>query len=125
MNELYTILIIDDDPNIRELLHVNLAAQGYAVSLAENGRQGLDIIHQHNPNLIILDVMMPDTDGWEVCKAVKDDPATASIKILMLTAKNSDRDRMIGRDVFGADEYMAKPFEIDALLETLKRLLND
>jgi DNA-binding response OmpR family regulator len=68
--------------------------------------------------------MMPETDGWEVCKTIKDNPELQALKILMLTAKGSDKDRMLGKDVFGADEYMAKPFDVDRLLETVAELLH-
>ncbi len=124
MEKVKTILVIDDDPNIRELLYVNLVAQGYAIETADDGKTGLTMIRRKSLDLIILDVMMPETDGWEVCKAIKDDPITSHLKVMMLTAKGSDKDRMIGREIFGADEYMAKPFDIDKLLETVKRLLN-
>jgi len=124
MEHTHAILIIDDDANIRELLNVNLQAKGYSVLTAENGRAGLDMIRRRPPDLVILDVMMPEADGWEVCKTIRDNPDLHALKILMLTAKGSDKDRMIGKDVLGADEYMAKPFDIDALLITVAELLH-
>jgi DNA-binding response OmpR family regulator len=111
-----TILIVDDDANIRTLLTVNLTAKGYAVEAAIDGRDAIDKISAHPPWLIILDVMMPEIDGWEVCKYVKDDPDLAGVKIVMLTARDTERDKLIGRKVLKADEYLTKPFDIDELL---------
>ena len=125
MGKSETILIIDDDQHIRELIEVNLVARGYAVRQAANGQEGLDAIRQELPDLLILDVMMPRVDGWEVCKVVRDDPETRGLKTIILTAKGSDRDRMVGVDVLGADAYMTKPFDVDALLESVARLLHD
>jgi DNA-binding response OmpR family regulator len=118
------ILIVDDDANIRELLRVNLSAAGYRIRTADNGAEAMGMISREPPDLLILDIMMPEMDGWEVCKAVKDDPATEGIRTLILTAKGTDRDRMIGKAVFRADEYMAKPFDVDELLAVVARLLN-
>jgi DNA-binding response OmpR family regulator len=110
------VLIIDDDANIRTLLSVNLAAGGYAIETAADGKEAIERISTHPPWLIILDVMMPDVDGWEVCKYVRDDPDLEKIKIIMLTARDTQRDRLIGQKVLKADEYLTKPFDIDDLL---------
>lgn len=117
------ILVVDDDPNIRELLSVNLQAAGRTVATAVDGIDGTAKIRSLKPRLVILDVMMPDRDGWDFCKIVRDDPALRSVKILMLTARDRERDRMIGIDILGADEYMTKPFDLAELLETVRRLL--
>jgi len=117
------ILVVDDEANIRELLIVNLAAAGYEVETALNGRDAIGKIVSFRPALIVLDVMMPEIDGWEVCKLVRDDESLEHLRIVMLTAKATDRDRMIGRGIFGADEYITKPFDMDELLSTIKRLL--
>jgi DNA-binding response OmpR family regulator len=118
-----TILIVDDDPNIRELISVNLQSAGYSVITASNGNDAMEKINAQVPELIILDIMMPEIDGWELCKWIRDDPRMESVKILMLTAKGTDRDKLIGREIFKADEYMTKPFEIDLLQQTVSRLL--
>jgi DNA-binding response OmpR family regulator len=123
------ILIVDDDPNIQELLLVNLKSEGYEVLSACNGREGIEKTESEKPGLVILDVMMPEIDGWEVCKTIKDqydsdDPAAYSPKILMLTAKGTEKDKLIGKHVLNVDEYMTKPFDLKQLLETVKRLLN-
>jgi DNA-binding response OmpR family regulator len=122
MNQ-HTILVVDDDPNVRELLRVNLAAQGYDIDTAVNGAEALLAIERRVPRLIILDVMMPEMDGWEVCKQVRD-KYRDSVRIIMLTAKDTARDKIIGKDILKADDYLTKPFDIDELLATVRRLLS-
>ena len=118
------ILIVDDDPHISELLHVNLDAAGYDVARAANGHEAIDRIAAARPDLIVLDVMMPEMDGWELCKTIRDDPECRDIRIVMLTARDTDRDKMIGKGVFGVDEYLTKPFDMGELLARCRRLLD-
>ncbi len=117
------VLVVDDDKSIRELLVVNLGKRGFLVEALGDSRKALDAIAEGNPDLVILDVMMPDVDGWEICKVIRDNPRFDRIKILMLTARDSPRDRMIGKEILKADEYMTKPFDLDALMEAIRRLL--
>jgi DNA-binding response OmpR family regulator len=117
-----TILIVDDDPNVLELVRVNCAARGYDVRTATDGVEALKSVEKSKPELVILDVMMPEMDGWEVCKILRD-LHQDSIKILMLTAKDTARDRIIGKNILKADEYMTKPFDIDTLLASVEQLL--
>jgi DNA-binding response OmpR family regulator len=117
-----TILIVDDDPNVLELVRVNCAAKGYTVLTATDGIEALRSVEEVMPALVILDVMMPEMDGWEVCKILRD-LYHDCVKIIMLTAKDTVRDRIIGKDILKADEYMTKPFDIDALLASVSRLL--
>jgi Response regulators consisting of a CheY-like receiver domain and a winged-helix DNA-binding domain len=119
-----TILIVDDDPNIRELISVNLLSAGYTVIEASNGREAMGKMQESPPDLIVLDIMMPEIDGWEFCKFVRDDPLLEKIKIIMLTAKGTEKDKLIGREIFRADEYMTKPFDIDELKKNVERLLH-
>jgi DNA-binding response OmpR family regulator len=119
------ILVVDDEENIRELIRVNLIAAGFDVCTAANGKDALDKITTFHPALIVLDVMMPEIDGWEVCKSVRDDPGLEHIRIIMLTAKGSDRDKIIGKGIFKADEYMTKPFDIDDLTAVIRRQLHN
>jgi len=119
-----TIFIVDDDQNIRELLSVNLMAVGYRVVEAENGRMAMEKFKEIIPDLIILDIMMPEIDGWELCKFVRDDPLLEKIKIIMLTARGTEKDKLIGREIFRADAYMTKPFDIDAVLTSIEKLLH-
>jgi DNA-binding response OmpR family regulator len=118
------ILIVDDDPNVLELLRVNLAAnEAYDVHTAADGAEALRSVDATIPELIILDVMMPEMDGWEVCKIIRDRYQN-SVKILMLTAKDTARDKIIGKNILKADEYMTKPFDIDELLAAVRQLLS-
>jgi DNA-binding response OmpR family regulator len=121
----HAILIVDDDPNIVELLSVNLLASGYSVRIASDGKDAQEKIRINPPELIVLDVMMPEMDGWELCKWVRDDPELEAIKIVMLTAKGSEKDKLIGKEIFRADEYLTKPFDIDVMTKTVERLLHD
>ncbi|OGS20902.1 MAG: hypothetical protein A3J83_00295 [Elusimicrobia bacterium RIFOXYA2_FULL_40_6] len=117
------ILIVDDEKNIQELLAVNLKAQGFDIISAWDGKEAVEKTMKEKPDLIILDIMMPEMDGWEVCKTVKDQSELNKIKILILTAKGTKKDEMVGKLIFKADEYISKPFDIDELINTVKRLL--
>ena len=118
------ILIVDDDTNIRRLLKVNLEDASYSVIEAVNGDDALAAYQENKPDLIILDIMMPFIDGWEVAKIIRDNEYDGHhIPIIMLTARDTQRDRFIGTSVFNADAYMTKPFDIDELLRTIETLL--
>ena len=118
------LLVVDDDPSVRELLTVNLEARGYAVVSASNGADALDRLKNAIPELILLDIMMPEMVGLEFSKIVRDHQAWGGIPIIMLTAKNTDRDKMICLDILDADEYITKPFEIAHLMAAVERLLH-
>jgi two-component system phosphate regulon response regulator PhoB len=117
-----TILIIDDEPELIKLLDYNLTKSGYLAVSARDGATGLDMARKHRPDLIILDVMMPGMDGWEVCKKLRQDSATASTPLLMLTAKAEEADRVLGLEL-GADDYVTKPFGVREILARVKALL--
>jgi DNA-binding response OmpR family regulator len=117
-----TILIIDDEPELIKLLDYNLTRAGYLAISAKDGIAGLEVARKHSPELIILDIMMPGLDGWEVCKKLRADPATASTPLLMLTAKAEEGDRVLGLEL-GADDYVTKPFGVRELLARVKALL--
>jgi DNA-binding response OmpR family regulator len=119
----HKLLIVDDDPNIRELLSVNLIAAGYDVDSVADGKEAIERIKNHPFELIVLDIMMPEIDGWELCKFIRDDPDLDTTKILMLTAKGTERDKLIGRHIFNADEYLTKPFDIDEVKNVIQRLI--
>ena len=117
-----TILVIDDEPELVKLLDYNLTKAGYLVLSARDGETGLGSARKHAPDAIILDVMMPGLDGWEVCKRLRQDPSTSALPILMLTAKAEEGDRVLGLEL-GADDYVTKPFGVRELLARVKALL--
>ncbi|MBO9605555.1 MAG: response regulator transcription factor [Paenibacillaceae bacterium] len=114
------IVVIDDDDKITSMLRRSLVFEGYTVFVAGNGQEGLKQILEHDPEVIILDVMMPVLDGWEVCRRVRE--AGAETPILMLTAKDEVTDRVKGLDL-GADDYLVKPFALEELLARVRVLL--
>ena len=116
------ILCIDDEQNILDLLTFNLEAAGYGTLTATTGADGLAVAISQPPSLILLDLMLPDMDGTEVCKRLKANPMTSSIPIIMLTAKDSEVDKVLGLEL-GADDYMTKPFSIRELVARVKALL--
>ncbi|NBD26144.1 response regulator transcription factor [Paenibacillus glycinis] len=114
------ILVVDDDEKITSLLRRSLAFEGYEVATANNGLEGLKQMLSSDPSLLILDVMMPQVDGWEVCRRVRE--GGSSVPILMLTAKDDIQDRVRGLDL-GADDYLVKPFALEELLARVRALL--
>jgi two-component system alkaline phosphatase synthesis response regulator PhoP/two-component system response regulator VicR len=117
------ILAVDDEPNIRRLLEVNLQRAGYQVTTASDGQDALEKFSRARPDLVLLDVMMPRIDGFEVLRRLKADPGTAGVPILMLTAKAQDADIFNGLRS-GADFYLTKPFNPMELLMWVKRVLD-
>lgn len=118
------ILIIDDEDSLREILKVNLKNNGFECLLAKDGTIGLEKAKKDKPDLIILDLMMPGISGEEVCKNLKSDKETSSIPIIMLTAKATDADRVIGK-VIGADSYLFKPCDTQVLLGNINKLIGE
>ncbi|HEX3720440.1 MAG TPA: response regulator [Verrucomicrobiae bacterium] len=116
------ILVVDDEPDMLELIEVNLAAAGYEVFTSANGKDGLQKARQTPPELIVLDLMLPELDGLEVCKSLRRDASTAAIPILMLTARVAEIDRVLGLEL-GADDYVTKPFSTRELVLRVKNLL--
>src|SRR5689334_9562944 len=103
------VLIVDDDPDIQRLVSYNLSQAGFHVTTASSGRTALDSVQKHPPDLIILDVMMPDIDGMEVCRTLRQRENSRRIPIVMLTARGEEVDRVVGFEL-GADDYVMKPF---------------
>lgn len=118
-----TILVVDDEDDILLLCRVNLEFEGYRVATASSGVEGLQLAREIRPGMILLDVMMPSMDGWHVLEALKGDPETSSIPVVMLTARVQGEDQMRGWSG-GAADYIMKPFSPVALLETLRSVLH-
>ena len=116
------VLIVDDEPDAVELISFNLKGAGLDVITAGDGAQALKKAEQHTPDAIILDVMLPEVDGMEVCKVLRRGAKTAGIPILMLTSKAAEIDRVLGLEL-GADDYVTKPFSPRELVLRVKRLL--
>src|SRR5258708_34528932 len=116
------ILVVDDEPEAVELVEFNLKSSGFDVLTASDGVEALKKAHAVLPGLIVLDLMLPEVDGLEVCKMLRRDPATADIPIIMVTAKAAEIDRVLGLEL-GADDYLTKPFSPRELVLRVKRIL--
>jgi two-component system, OmpR family, alkaline phosphatase synthesis response regulator PhoP len=119
------ILIVDDEAHIRRLLErtlMDFEDDGVELLIAENGEEALNIIQEEYPDLVFLDVMMPKVNGYDVCKAVKNQPGFDDVYIVMLTAKGQEMDKEQGQSV-GANVYMTKPFDPDAVVELAEQVL--
>ncbi len=116
------ILIIEDEKPITELLDYNLKHNGFFVDIARDGESGLKRVSEVKPDLVVLDLMLPKLDGWEICKRLKSNSLTSQIPILMLTAKTEEMDRVVGLEL-GADDYVTKPFSVRELVLRIKAIL--
>jgi len=116
------ILVVDDEPNIVLSLEFLMKKEGYQVRTASNGEEAMQAIREAKPNLVLLDVMMPRMDGYEVCQAVRSDPDLQDVLILMLTAKGREVEREKGL-ALGADDYVTKPFATRDLVEKVRVLI--
>lgn len=116
------ILIVDDEQNIVELIKFNLESSGYKVACAYNGQDAIDIAKKEQPSLILLDLMLPVKDGFEVCKEVRRDTLISNTPIIMLTAKGEELDKILGLEL-GADDYITKPFSVRELIARVKAIL--
>lgn len=116
------VLIIDDEEDIRELIQYNLEKEGFEVSTAENGRVGLDRLNEKKPDLILLDVMMPEMDGMEVCEIIRKNNKFNDVVICFLTARNEDYSQIAGLDL-GGDDYISKPVKPKVLVSRINALL--
>jgi len=114
-----SILIVEDEKTLREMLQYNLQNEGYETLVAGNGREALELIRSRKPDLLVLDVMLPEVDGYEICRTVRRD---MSLPILMLTARAEEIDKVLGLEL-GADDYMTKPFSMRELKARVKAML--
>jgi DNA-binding response OmpR family regulator len=115
----HRILVVDDEPSVTDLLAYNLRKAGYETLLAADGREALRLARQSNPDLILLDLMIPEVDGLDVCRELR---KTSNVPIIMLTARGEEIDRVVGLEL-GADDYVSKPFGVRELLARIKAVL--
>ena len=119
MNEKQTIMVVDDDPNIAQLVKLYLEKEGYEVTVETRGDDAMAALQKNPPSLMLLDVMLPGMDGWQVCREVR---KVSNIPIIMLTAKDETFDKVLGLEL-GADDYIVKPFEMKELVARIKAVL--
>ena len=124
MAETKRILVIEDEAEMIDLTRIVLEREGYEVLGAVGGARGLEMIRQEKPDLILLDLMMPDIGGWEVYRQVKADQELAQIPVIVVTAKAQSIDKVLGLQVAKVDDYITKPFGPKELLESIDRVLN-
>ncbi len=117
-----TILVVDDERDLQNLLDFNLRQAGFETVLASTGEQALQAVRRRVPDLVLLDLMLPDLPGTEVCRQVKSDPRTRAVPVVMLTARGEELDRVVGFEL-GADDYVVKPFSMRELVLRVKAVL--
>lgn len=117
------ILIVEDEESLLKLESILLSSKGYSVTGVMDGNSALEEITANRPDLVVLDIMLPELDGFEVCKRVKENPATRNIPVVMLTAKKNSQDQARGMQV-GADAYITKPFKSAQVIDVIESLLN-
>lgn len=123
MSEKRRVLCIEDEPEMIDLMRLILERKGFEVLGAVGGRQGLDAIREHMPDLVLLDLMMPDVDGWEVYRQMKADAQLRDIPVVIVTAKSQSIDRVLGLHIAKVDDYVTKPFGPGDLTESVERVL--
>jgi two-component system phosphate regulon response regulator PhoB len=116
------VLVIEDEADLREVLEYNLSQAGHRVATASTAAEGLRQARETKPELILLDLMLPDQPGTDVCRAIKKDPATAEARVIMVTAKGEEIDRVVGFEL-GADDYVTKPFSVRELMLRVQAVL--
>jgi two-component system response regulator VicR len=119
------IMVIDDEPDLLEVVKLILESDGYQVVTAGSGQEALNVIEKDMPDLVLLDIIMPRMDGWEVFSRIKSNPKTENIPVIMLTAKDQRIDKLIGLHVVRVNDYITKPFGRAELLERIKRVLKE
>ena len=116
------ILVVDDEPDVLELVRISLVREGFTVDVAETGARAFEEIAKRKPDLVVLDLMLPDTSGTEICRKLRSDSDTAEIPVVMLTARSEEVDRVVGFEL-GADDYVTKPFSTRELTLRVKAVL--
>lgn len=116
------ILIVDDEPDIVQTIQFHLETGGFECLVASDGEEALSFVKRNEPDLIILDVMLPKTNGYQICRELKRNPETRNIPVVMLSAKSQQSDQFWGKEV-GATDYITKPFEMEELMEKIRGFL--
>jgi DNA-binding response OmpR family regulator len=116
------VLIVDDEPRIVRIVQAYLERDGYQVLTASDGQTALATVRREQPDLLVLDLMLPEVSGWDVCRALRRDPATEALPIIMLTARDEPSDRIVGLEL-GADDYLVKPFDPNELVARVHAVL--
>ncbi len=117
------ILLVDDEPELLKAMRIRLASWGYDVLTATNGKEAIQLVKKKVPDAVILDIMMPEMDGWEVYKQMRADNALKNIPVIILTARNSSFEEIIARERAGVNDYVTKPFVPNDLRNSLARIL--
>jgi CheY-like chemotaxis protein len=119
------IFCFDDEPDMIELLRAILEGKGFEFICADGGVEGLKVVREEKPDLILLDLMMPDMDGWEVFQQVKDDPELSKIPVVVVTAKAQSIDKVLGLYIARADDYITKPFKVQDLVDSVEKFIGN
>jgi two-component system phosphate regulon response regulator PhoB len=114
-----SIVVIEDEADIRQVIEINLAAEGYSVQCAADGQSGLELVRREKPDLVLLDLMLPGLNGLDICRELKGDAATRQMPLIMVTAKGEESDIVLGLGL-GAEDYITKPFRVNELLARVK-----
>ena len=122
--EIKRILCIEDDPEMIDLIRLILSRRGFEVKGAAGGNEGIKLVRQDHPDLVLLDLMMPDMDGWEVYQQMKADETTRNIPVIVVTAKAQSIDKVLGLHIAKVDDYIAKPFSPQELLNSVDKIFN-
>ena len=122
-NKNQRILCIEDETEMIDLIRLILSRRGYEVQGANGGKEGIELVRQEKPDLVLLDLMMPDMDGWEVYQQMKADEATRDIPVIVVTAKAQSIDKVLGLHIAKVDDYIAKPFSPQELLTSVEEVL--
>ncbi len=118
------VVCVEDEPEMIDLIRLILSRIGFEVIGADGGKEGLETIRENKPDLILLDLMMPDMDGWEVYQQIKADKSTSEIPVIVVTAKAQSIDKVLGLHIAKVDDYISKPFSPQELLDSVERVLN-
>ena len=119
-----TVVYIEDDPEMINLVTLILSRRGFLVKGAHGGREGLELVNSEIPDLILLDLMMPDLDGWDLYQQLKANSATRDIPVIVITAKSQPIDRVLGLHIAKVDDYISKPFHPEDLLNSIEKVIN-